>query len=295
MKCKLVMFFLAAVLMCSTKAFADPDPNFYVFLCFGQSNMESGGKMDAIDKTVDKRFQVMADFDAPNRGWKKGNWYDAVPPLAAKGSGICMIDYFGRTMVANLPPDKRVGVIKVSVSGCKIELFEKDTYKDYLKTAQSWLVSAANVYNGNPYQYLVDQGKLAQKDGVIKGFLLHQGESNPNDKEWTKKVKGIYDNLIKDLNLKPEETPFLSGETVNADQQGVCAGFNKIMADLPKTLPNSYVISSAGCTCNSDHMHFDSAGSRKFGARYGEKMLELMGYPVKKAEPATQAATQPKP
>jgi hypothetical protein len=290
MKLKLVLSVLVALLPLASKAYADPDPNFYIFLCFGQSNMESGGRMDAQDRTVDKRFQVMADFDAPNRGWKKGNWYDAVPPLQAKGSGICMIDYFGRTMVAGLPEKYRVGVIKCSVPGTKIELFEKDTYKTYVATAASYIGSAANSYGGSPYQYLVDMGKLAQKDGVIKGFLLHQGESNPNDNEWPKKVKGIYDNLCKDLNLKPEETPFLSGETVNADHNGACAGFNKIMAKLPETLPNSYVISSAGCSCNSDRMHFDSAGSRMFGARYGDKMLEVMGY---KTASATQAASSP--
>jgi hypothetical protein len=243
--------------------------------------MESGGRMDDQDKTVDKRFQVMADFDSAKRDWKRGNWYDAVPPLAARGSGICMIDYFGRTMVSNLPPNIRIGVIKVSVPGCKIELFQKDIYTNYLATAQSWLVNAAKAYDGNPYQYLVDQAKLAQKDGVIKGILLHQGESNPNDKEWPDKVKGIYDNLIKDLNLNPKEVPFLAGETVNADQQGVCAGFNKILAELPKTLTNAYVVSSAGCTCNQDRMHFNSAGSREFGKRYGETMLSALGYQIK--------------
>jgi hypothetical protein len=200
--------------------------------------------------------------------------------LTAKGSGICLVDYFGRTMVSNLPPKIRIGVIKVSVPGCKIELFEKDTFTNYLATAQSWMVNDVKAYNGNPYQYLVDQAKVAQKDGVIKGILLHQGESNPNDYEWPNKVKGIYDNLIKDLNLKAEEVPFLAGETVNADQQGVCAGFNKIMAGLPKTISNSYVVSSAGCTCNPDHMHFNSAGSREFGTRYGDKMLSALGYKI---------------
>src|SRR4029453_1127819 len=101
MKMKLIMCSLAVFLLFVANASADPDPNFYIYLCFGQSNMESGGKMDESDRTVDKRFQVMADADAPNRGWKKGQWYDAVPPLAARGNGICMIDYFGRTMVAS--------------------------------------------------------------------------------------------------------------------------------------------------------------------------------------------------
>ncbi len=202
-----------------------------------------------------------------------------------------MIDYFGRTMVANLPQNIRVGVIKVSVPGAKIELFEKDTFKTYLATAPSWMGNYVQQYGGNPYQYLVDLGKAAQKDGVIKGVLLHQGESNANDNDWPKKVKGIYDNLVKDLNLKPEEVPFLAGETVNADQKGACAGFNKIMAKLPQTLPNSYVVSSAGCTCNPDHMHFNPAGSREFGKRYGEKMLSALGYPVK--QPAAQPDVPP--
>jgi len=277
MKMKPTLFLLTALLSFTTNGFADPDPNFYIFLCFGQSNMESGGRMEEMDRTVDKRFQVMADFDAPNRGWKKDNWYDAVPPLAAKGRGICMVDSFGRTMVANMPENIRIGVIKVSVPGCKIELFEKDTYQTYVDTAPDWMKNLVKQYDGNPYQYLVDMAKVAQKDGVIKGILLHQGESNPNDLEWPNKVKGIYDTMIKDLNLKAEEVPLLAGETVNADQQGACAGFNKIMAELPKTLPNSYVISSAGCTCNPDRMHFNSAGSREFGKRYAEKMLSLLG------------------
>ena len=280
MKMKLKLFLLAGLLFSLTSAFSQ-DTNFWVFLCFGQSNMDSGGQTNVMDLTVDKRFQVMADFDSAKRDWQKGHWYDATPPLSAHGSGICMVDYFGRTMVSNLPPNIRIGVIKVSIPGCKIELFQKDIFTNYVATVQPWMLNYIKGYDGNPYQYLVDMGKLAQKDGVIKGFLLHQGESNPNDPEWPNKVKDIYDNLVKDLNLKPEEVPFLAGETVNADQQGVCAGFNKTLAELPKTLTNSYVISSAGCTCNQDRMHFNSAGSREFGKRYGERMLSVMGYQIK--------------
>lgn len=95
--------------------------------------------------------------------------------------------------------------------------------------------------------------------------MLHQGESNPNDKEWPNKVKGIYDNLIKDLNLNAEEVPLLAGETVNADQKGACAGFNKIMAELPKALANSYVISSAGCTSNADQPAFQCGWQQRTG------------------------------
>jgi len=108
--------------------------------------------------------------------------------------------------------------------------------------------------------------------------LLHQGESNPNDTLWTKKVKGIYDNLIRDLKLKPKKVPLLAGELVNADQGGACAAMNKIIATLPQTVANSYVISSAGCTSSPDHLHFNAAGYRLIGKRYGEAMLSLLGY-----------------
>jgi len=65
------------------------------------------------------------------------------------------------------------------------------------------MINTINEYGGNPYGRLIEIAKLAQKDGVIKGILLHQGESNAGDNAWPLKVKGIYDNLIKDLNLKP--------------------------------------------------------------------------------------------
>ncbi|MDZ4783315.1 MAG: sialate O-acetylesterase [Planctomycetia bacterium] len=277
MKMKRILLWLAALLSFPIGASADPDPNFHIYLCFGQSNLESGGPMNEADREVDKRFQVMADFDSSDRGWEKGKWYDAVPPLSAKGRGICMVDYFGRTLVATLPENVRVGVIKVSVPGCKIELFEKDSFQTYLDSEREWMKNIVQGYDGNPYQYLVDMAKLAQNDGVIKGILLHQGESNAGDKEWPNKVKDVYDHLIEDLHLKPEEVPLLAGELVHADQAGRCAGFNEIMAELPKTLPNSYVISSAGCTTN-DRLHFNSEGSREFGQRYGVRMLDVLGH-----------------
>ena len=237
------------------------------------------------DKTnVDDRFQVLAAVDFPKQDRKKGNWYPAVPPLCRPANGIGPADYFGRTMVANLPKNVRVGVVIVAVAGCKIELFEEANYQSYASNAPVWMKGIIRTYNGNPYQYLVDMAKLAQKDGVIKGILLHQGESNTGDQQWPTKVKGVYDHLMKDLNLKAEEVPLLAGEVVNADQKGQCAAMNKIIDELPKTIPNSYVISSAGCTAiPPDHLHFDPAGYRELGKRYAEKMLSLPG--DKTAEP----------
>jgi hypothetical protein len=246
--------------------------------------MEGNARFEVQDTTVDNRFQVMEAVDCPNLGRIKGNWYIAVPPLCRCKTGLTPADYFGRTMVAHLPKNIKVGVINVSVAGCKIELFDKDSCQTYAATAPLWMKNIIKQYDGNPYAYLVEMAKLAQKDGVIKGILLHQGESNPNDSTWTLKVKTIYGNLIKDLNLNSDSVPLLAGELVNADQGGACAAMNLIIAKLPEVIPNSYVISSSGCTASFDHMHFKAEGYRKLGTRYAVKMLSLIGYEV--TEPA---------
>jgi len=257
------------------------DKNFYLFICFGQSNMEGNARIEPQDTVnVDERFRELQAVDCDEKGRLKDTWYTAVPPLARCRTGLTPADYFGRTLVAALPKKIRIGIINVSVAGAKIEVFEKDTYQSYLATAPVWMKSIAAEYGGSPYDRLVALAKLAQRSGVIKGILLHQGESNPNDTLWTKKVKGIYDNLIKDLDLKPKKVPLLAGELVNADQQGACANMNKIIATLPQTLPNSYIISSAGCTCARDRLHFTADGYRLLGKRYGQEMLSLLGYKI---------------
>jgi len=182
-------------------------------------------------------------------------------------------------MVSHLPPNIKVGVVNVSVAGCKIELFDQTNYAAYAATAAPWMKNIIKAYGGNPYEHLVAMAKLAQQDGVIKGILLHQGESNAGDKEWPNKVKAIYDHLIKDLNLKAEEVPLIAGELVNADQNGACASMNKIIDDLPKTIPTAQVVSSLACAGRPDHLHFTPAGYREMGKRYAEKMLVILGYP----------------
>ena len=289
MKIKLRTLLLAGFLLFNFSAFSQ-DTNFWIFLCFGQSNMEGFPGIPEQDKTnVDNRFEVLASVDFPNMDRKKGSWYMAVPPLCRPGCGLCPADYFGRTLVANLPKNIRVGVVNVAVAGCKIELFEKDSFQSYATnaTTASWLKNIIKTYDGNPYQHLVDMGKLAQKDGVIKGILLHQGESNSGDKEWPNKVKGIYDNLLQDLNLKAADVPLLAGELVARDQGGATAGMNPIIDDLPKTIPTAHVVSSTGCT-KANSLHFSPDGYRLLGTRYAETMLPLLGYPVKL--PADQPA-----
>ena len=271
--------FLLFIMVCfiGTSSFAQ-NQKFYIFLCFGQSNMEGNARFQPEDTTVDSRFQVMEAVDCPNLNREKGKWYTAVPPLCRCRTGLTPADYFGRTLIENLPKDVKVGVINVAVGGCKIELFDKNNYKAYADTAPVWMKGMIKEYDGNPYERLVEMAKLAQKDGVIKGILLHQGESNTGDTTWLAKVKSVYNNLLHDLNLKAAAVPLLAGEVVNAEQGGICASMNNIIDNLPQTISTAHVISSKGLTVAKDHLHFDAAGYREFGKRYAAAMLPLLGY-----------------
>jgi hypothetical protein len=280
---KTIDLMLFAVLLFTVNTIFSQDANFHVYLSFGQSNMEGNAKIQPQDTVgADGRFQVLESVNCPELNREMGKWYTAVPPLCRCKTGLTLTDYFGRTMVNNLPKNVKVGIINVAVGGCKIELFDKEKYESYTATAPDWMKGMLKEYNDNPYARLVEMAKIAQKDGVIKGILLHQGESNTGDTLWTKKVKVVYDNLIKDLNLNPKNVPLLAGETVNADQGGICASMNAIIATLPKTIPNSFVISSAGCTDADDNLHFDANGYRELGKRYAEKMLSLSGNKISK-------------
>lgn len=255
------------------------DPKFFIYLCIGQSNMEAGVRPEEQDKVIDPRFQMMAAVDNPKLNRVKGNWYVANPPINRPENAMGPVDFFGRTMVANMPNNYRIGVINVSVAGAKIELWDKDNYKTYLDTAETWMQNICKQYDGNPYQRLVEVARIAQKDGVIKGILLHQGESNSTDPQWPNKVKAIYDNLMKDLNLKPKNVPLLAGELKTKEEHGVCYTFNSdILINLPKVLPNSYIISSQGVKGTGDQFHFNSEGMRELGRRFAVQMLKIQGF-----------------
>jgi len=279
MRMKIRVLILAGLFLFTKQSYSQ-DKNFYIFLCFGQSNMEGNARAELQDSTVDNRFQVLQTVNCENLGRTKGNWYAAVPPLARCKTGLTPADYFGRTLVANLPEKVRIGLINVSVAGCKIELFDKNGYQSYVATAPSWMTNIIKEYGGNPYAHLVEMAKIAQEKGVIKGILLHQGESNTKDSLWPQKVKVIYNNLLKDLKLKAKKVPLLAGELVNEDQGGVCASMNKIISTLPQVVPTAHVISSAGCTDSRDNLHFNAEGYRKLGKRYAVTMLSLLGYKI---------------
>ena len=266
----------------------EPDPNFYIFLCFGQSNMEGAARPEAQDlKSPGPRFLWMPAVDYPATETlperKMGEWYEAIPPLCRPNTGLTPADWFGRTLVESLPENIKIGVIHVAIGGIDIKGFLPDSIDNYVKTkAPGWMKGMLAAYDNNPYKRLVTLAKKAQKDGVIKGILMHQGETNTGDPKWAGMVKEVYDNLCGDLQLKPEEVNLYAGNIVQAGGKGVCIGCKKQIDELPQTLHTAQAISSDDCTNGPDRLHFDAAGYRELGCRYGEAVARHLGYEPKR-------------
>ncbi len=285
---KFLMLVAVLSVACLQETKADVDPNFYVYLCFGQSNMEGNAQWEAQDVgNVDERFQMLAtcNFDSPKR--TLGNWYTAECPIVSPVGKLGPSDYFGRTMVRALP-DKKVGVVAVAMGGSPIEMFDKDLYQAKLNSNPNewWAQLAKRYYGGNPYGRLIEMAKKAQQVGVIKGILLHQGCSNCGDPNWPNMVKKIYNDMLADLGLNAEDVPLFVGEVEYADMGGGCASHNVQVARIPEVIPTGHVVSAKNLPGNgTDPWHFSAQGYRILGQRYAKVALNLMGIDVEIDKP----------
>jgi len=263
---------------------ADVDPNFHIYLCFGQSNMEGNAQWEEVDNEVDSRFQMLAttNFDNPKR--TMGNWYTANCPIVSPMGKLGPTDYFGRTMVAAMPTNVKIGVVAVAMGGSPIEMFDKDKYEQKLKDnpTEWWAQLSKNYYGSNPYGRLIEMAKKAQESGVIKGILLHQGCSNCGNPEWPNMVKKIYNDMLADLNLNAEDVPLFVGETEYENMGGGCSSHNTVVAKIPSVIPTGHVVSAEGIPGNgTDAWHFSAAGYRTLGKRYAFEALKVMGKDIK--------------
>lgn len=249
-------------------AHAEQDPNFHIYLLFGQSNMEGSATIEAQDRTINDRVKVMADLNCSNLGRTYGNWYPASPPLNRCWSGLGPGDYFGKTMADGMPSNVTIGLVPAAVSGTPIELYQK-----------SAPIGRNNAdipaqFNGG-YAWLLDMAKKAQADGVIKGIIFHQGESNTADPQWKFKVQEIVADLRADLAIG--DVPFIAGELLYADYNACCHWHNTEINKLPGLINNSFVASAAGLP-GMDTAHFTTESYRELGKRYAQIMLEKIDH-----------------
>ena len=282
MKTKALITALAlgtALMSCTDKALKEEK---YLYLCIGQSNMVGKGIVAPEDTIPEPRFLSLSATNADD-GRKIGEWRLAQSGNCRPGEHYPMqvspTDYFGRTMVDYLPENVTVGILQVGVDGCPMRMFDRESqFPDSIHP--DWMEGQIAAYDHDPHGRLVSLARQAIEEGwVIKGLLVHQGETDAYSDYWPKELSKVYNQIREELGVT-EEWPILVGEAVGIDQNGVCAHANPTLDRVHDFLPNAYTISSYGCEASEDDLHFTAAGYRKLGRRYAVKMLQLMGYDI---------------
>ncbi len=236
----------------------EPDPNFHVFILLGQSNMEGGQSVDGeMDKEKDNRIYKMN---------KQGDWIVASDPITnnydvAVGPGF----QFAKKMIEE-NPEISIGLIPLAVGG---------------KELNYWNIL------GTPYRDVIFFANEANKSGVLKGILWHQGEGDTGDpwnaNTYGRKLINLVDHIRKDLHNA--YLPFVVGGLTQARHPEIkdLLDLRTEVNDQLKFVGHSffqtgYVSSEKVPYMDSDPVHFTSEGQRTMGERYATEYLRISGF-----------------
>lgn len=239
-----------------------------LFLLIGQSNMEGAPQPATEDLVESPRVRVLGYDNFGDRKWNQ--WDTASPPLHRSWAGVGPGDSFGKAM-AEAWPEATIGLVPCAISGVDIDFFLKGVTSLRRKEFQ---IPPDDTREG-AYDMVIERARLAQQNGVIRGILFHQGESDSGNPAWVPKVQKLVSDLRTDLGLD-ESVPFLAGELLHT---GCCAAHNPLIAQLPSKIPNAHVVSAAGLTEFDDpwNAHFDLPAQRELGRRYAAALLQALG------------------
>lgn len=122
----------------------------------------------------------------------------------------------------------------------------------------------------------VERAEQAMKYGDIKAILWHQGESNSGRTETYMDSLSVFVADLRDA-LGDDSIPFIAGEIAQWHKNA--EAFNGMISHISEYIPNSYYVSSEGCTWLKDASdpHFSRDGQMLLGRRYAEKVLEVTG------------------
>jgi hypothetical protein len=242
------------------------DPDFHLFLLLGQSNMEGIPAPQAADTTLNPNVLVLGYQDCAGPVRRSYNeWGIACPPLHSAGLGLGPGDHFGKA-VAQVYPTAKIGLIPCAIAGVDIDFFRKGV----VSARRSEFVIPPDDHWAGAYEWVIQRAQLAQRAGVIRGILFHQGESNPGEADWVGKVAEMVADLRADLGLAA--VPFLVGELFHGSRGA--RPHNALIARLPSVVEHAYVVSARGLG-SEDDVHFDLRAQRLLGVRYAEQFLAV--------------------
>jgi hypothetical protein len=228
-------------------------------MLMGQSNMAGVAPRQDSDKNSDARIKVWGGCGNP-----AGQWNTATtPPLndcpGEKGwntnNAVDPGIWFAKTLLAKLPAGDTIGLVPTAESGESINTF---------------------ITGGSHHQMILTKIAAAKTaaNARFEGVIFHQGESDSGQSTWPGKVVQLY-NEVKQAWGVSYDVPFILGELPTG---GCCGGHNTQVHNAADQLPDGYWIPQTGTNVSSDGLHFDHASVILMGTRYGEKMIEALGW-----------------
>lgn len=120
----------------------------------------------------------------------------------------------------------------------------------------------------------VQRAREAQRYGILRGILWHQGESDSGDTtRYLQRLGVLVEALRQELG---EELPFVAGEIAPWHKNH--QPFNEMIHRIGNVIPHADWVSSAGTTPLIDTLdpHFSRDGQLLLGGRYAEKILKIV-------------------
>ncbi|MBX2840370.1 MAG: sialate O-acetylesterase [Flammeovirgaceae bacterium] len=230
--------------------------NFHIYILIGQSNMAGRGTPGELDTIPHERVFM---FNKNNEWELARDPMHFDKPVAGVGPGFT----FGK-MMASTNPEVNIGLVPCAVGGSPIDSW---TPGGFHKQTQS-----------HPFDDAIKRIEEANKKGVIKGFLWHQGESDSKEAlvgDYKMKLVELV-NRIRTV-AGDERIPFVVGglgdffiqKNANADK------INLVLETFAKENEYSGFVSSKNLTHKGDETHFSSASARELGKRYAEVMMNI--------------------
>lgn len=230
-----------------------PNKNLHIYLLIGQSNMAGRGVLDDSSKSTNPNILMFT---------KDSLWAIATDPLhfdrptaVGVGPGIS----FAQTMLEVMAKKNiQIALIPCAVGGSGIESWQAG--KKFLED--------------HPYDDAIRRTKKAQQDGILKGILWHQGESDTNEKRkvvYMERLTKFVQNLRQDLQVP--NLPFVAGELPYYKDN--FKAFNTVFSRLEQEIPHATFVKADELNHNGDGVHLDTPSARELGRRYAHAMYNL--------------------
>lgn len=231
--------------------------NFHLYLLVGQSNMAGRGVVEAQDREAHPRVLTLT---------KEQEWVPAVDPIHFDKSvaGVCLGRTFGIRM-AERDPEGTIGLIPAACGGSSIFAWEPGAFHDQTQS--------------HPYDDAIARARRAMEDGVLKGILWHQGESDCSPEkapEYALRLTKLIERFRRELGAP--EVPFIIGQLGQFPAKPLNEWrvmVDKAQQTAAKNIPFVGFVSSDDLSANDDNVHFNAASLREFGRRYVEVYFEV--------------------